>query len=31
MDGRDTWAEADEQALRHNMQVLRDTVGPGAH
>jgi len=29
MDGRDTWAEADEQALRHNMQVQRDTVGPG--
>ena len=27
MHGRDTWVEIDEQALRYNMRLLRETVG----
>ena len=28
MHGRDCWVEIDEQALRHNVRLLRETVGP---
>ena len=28
MHGRDAWVEIDEQALRFNMRLLRETVGP---
>ena len=28
MHGRDSWVEIDEQALRHNIRLLRETVGP---